>query len=59
MSDTWDRPYSRQKAAYPLPFVRNHKFWPTIGRINNTYGDRTLICSCPPLESYEIEEAQS
>ena len=59
MSDTWDRPYSRQKAAYPLPFVRNHKFWPTIGRINNTYGDRTLICSCPPLESYEIEQAQS
>ena len=53
MSDVWDKPYSRQQAAYPLPFVRQHKFWPSIGRVNNTYGDRTLICACPPIESYQ------
>jgi glycine dehydrogenase len=55
MADQWEHSYSRQKAAYPLPFVREHKFWPSIGRVNNTYGDRTLICTCPPLEAYEQE----
>lgn len=53
MADEWAHPYSREKAAYPLSWVRNHKFWPSIGRVNNTHGDRTLICSCPPLEAYE------
>jgi glycine dehydrogenase len=53
MQDAWDRPYSRMQAAYPLPFVREKKFWPSIGRVNNTHGDRTLICSCPPMEAYE------
>ncbi|WP_207428234.1 aminomethyl-transferring glycine dehydrogenase [Pedobacter sp. SYSU D00535] len=51
----WDRPYSREQAVFPLPYVREHKFWPSIGRVNDTYGDRTLICSCPPLEAYEEE----
>ncbi|WP_207426078.1 aminomethyl-transferring glycine dehydrogenase [Pedobacter sp. SYSU D00535] len=51
----WDRPYSREQAVFPLPYVKEHKFWPSIGRVNDTYGDRTLICSCPPLEAYEEE----
>jgi glycine dehydrogenase len=48
----WDRPYSREMAAFPLAWVREHKFWPTVARINNAHGDRNLICSCAPLESY-------
>ena len=51
-ADTWTHPYSRQEAAYPLPFVRANKFWPSVGRIDNPYGDRNLICSCPPIEAY-------
>ncbi len=51
----WDRPYSRQTAAFPLPYVANYKFWPSVGRVNDTHGDRTLICSCPPIESYAEE----
>ena len=51
-SDVWDHPYSREQAAFPLPFVRAHKHWPSVGRIDNPYGDRNLICSCPPIESY-------
>jgi glycine dehydrogenase len=51
-ADTWTHPYSRQDAAYPLPFVRANKFWPSVGRVDNPYGDRNLICACPPLESY-------
>ena len=47
LSDKWDRPYSREKAAYPLQYVRNQKFWPTVGRLDNVYGDKNLICSCP------------
>jgi len=57
MQDEWDKPYSRLQAAYPLPFVREKKFWPSIGRVNNTHGDRTLICSCPPMEAYEQANA--
>lgn len=51
-ADSWDHPYSRQQAAFPLPYVAAHKFWPSVGRVNDTHGDRTLICSCPPLEAY-------
>jgi glycine dehydrogenase len=51
-ADMWTHPYSRQEAAYPLPFVRANKFWPSVGRIDNPYGDRNLICSCPPIEAY-------
>lgn len=53
----WGHPYTRQKAAFPLPYVAAYKFWPSVGRVNDTYGDRTLICSCPPLEDYEFEES--
>jgi len=51
-ADKWDRPYSRQKAAYPLPFVHDAKFWPAVSRIDNAYGDRNLVCSCLPIEEY-------
>lgn len=50
--DNWDHPYSRQQAAFPLPYVAAHKFWPSVGRVNDTHGDRSLICACPPIESY-------
>ena len=48
----WAHAYSREQAAFPLPFVRAHKHWPSVGRIDNPYGDRNLICSCPPIEQY-------
>ncbi len=51
--DTWKHSYSRQKAAYPLANLEENKFWPSVGRVNNTYGDRNVICTCPPLEAYE------
>jgi glycine dehydrogenase len=51
-ADDWPHPYSRHKAAYPLPFVRARKFWPSVGRIDNPYGDRNLMCSCPPVEAF-------
>jgi glycine dehydrogenase len=55
-SDTWNHPYAREQAAYPLPFVRASKFWPPVARIDNPYGDRNLICACPPTEAYVEEE---
>ena len=51
-ADNWDLPYSRQKAAYPLEYVAENKFWPTVRRIDDAYGDRNLICSCAPIEAY-------
>jgi glycine dehydrogenase len=51
-SDDWRHPYTREQAAYPLPFVRAAKVWPAVARIDNPYGDRNLICACPPIESY-------
>lgn len=51
-ADKWDKPYSRQEAAFPLPYVTAHKFWPAVGRVNDSYGDRSLVCSCPPLSEY-------
>jgi glycine dehydrogenase len=57
MSDEWRYPYSREKAAYPVPWLRKHKFWPSVGRVNNAYGDRNLVCSCPPISEYEEVKA--
>jgi glycine dehydrogenase len=51
-SDAWSHPYGREKAAYPLPWIRGRKFWPSVGRVNNVYGDRNVVCSCPPIEAY-------
>jgi len=58
-SNEWNHSYSRENAAFPLDYVRQHKFWPSISRVNNTYGDRNLICTCEPVESYmEVAESQ-
>ena len=48
----WDRPYSREKAVFPLAYVKANKFWPTVSRIDSAYGDRNLVCACEPMESY-------
>jgi len=48
----WSFPYSREVAAYPMPHLVQNKFWPPVGRIDNAYGDRNIVCSCPPLEDY-------
>jgi glycine dehydrogenase len=48
----WNRPYTREQAAYPAPWVKDHKFWPPVGRIDEAYGDRNLMCTCPPVEHY-------
>ena len=51
-ADQWDHPYSRQTAVYPVAYLKANKFWPTVGRVNDSQGDRNLICSCPPIEAY-------
>jgi glycine dehydrogenase len=51
-SEKWDRPYSREQAAFPAPWTREHKFWPAVARIDNVYGDRNLFCACPPVEEF-------
>ncbi len=52
IADRWDRPYPRERAAYPSRAVREHKVWPTVGRVDSAFGDRNLVCSCPPVEAY-------
>ncbi len=51
-ADTWDRPYSREQAAYPVPGLRHDKYWPPVRRVDNAAGDRNLVCACPPIEEY-------
>jgi glycine dehydrogenase len=48
----WNHPYSREQAAYPAPWLRVHKYWPPVGRVDNAYGDRNLVCACPPVDAY-------
>ncbi|OJV21354.1 MAG: glycine dehydrogenase (aminomethyl-transferring) [Dyadobacter sp. 50-39] len=58
LAENWTRSYSREKAAFPLPYLRFNKFWPSVSRVDSAYGDRNLICSCIPVEAYsEVEEA--
>ena len=52
LASDWPHPYTREEAAYPLPYLREHKYWPHVGRIDNAHGDRNLICTCPPMEEY-------
>jgi glycine dehydrogenase len=52
-ADGWTHPYGREQAAFPAPWLREHKFWPAVGRIDNAWGDRHLVCTCPPVSSYE------
>ncbi|HSC52822.1 MAG TPA: aminomethyl-transferring glycine dehydrogenase [Phnomibacter sp.] len=56
-ADEWTRPYSRQQAAFPLPYVSANKFWPSVSRVNDTHGDRNLICTCEPVESFMEAES--
>lgn len=49
----WTHPYSREEAAFPLPYIKAHKFWPSVGRVDDAYGDKNLICACPSIENYE------
>jgi glycine dehydrogenase len=51
-ADEWMHPYSRERAVFPVSALKENKFWPPVGRIDNTYGDRNLVCACPPLEAY-------
>ncbi len=51
-ADAWPHPYGRERAAFPAPWTREHKFWPPVRRVNNAYGDRNLVCACPPVEEY-------
>lgn len=53
MKPEWNHPYSREVAVYPLEWLRSNKFWPVVGRVDNAYGDRNLVCSCPPIEEYQ------
>ncbi len=56
-ADDWSLPYSREKAAWPLPYLRQgYKFWPAVARVDNAYGDRNLVCTCPPMEAYMEQE---
>ncbi|WP_153800277.1 aminomethyl-transferring glycine dehydrogenase [Foetidibacter luteolus] len=57
VSSNWSRPYSREQAAFPLDYVKVNKFWPSVARVNNTHGDRNLICTCEPVSSYAEAEA--
>ncbi|MEK6768331.1 MAG: aminomethyl-transferring glycine dehydrogenase [Gemmatimonadota bacterium] len=54
LADQWDRPYSRERAAFPSPATREHKIWPPVGRIDDAFGDRNLVCTCPPIEAYAV-----
>ena len=57
ISNDWNHSYSREEAAFPLSFTRANKFWPSVARVNNTYGDRNLICTCEPTSAYAEAEA--
>jgi glycine dehydrogenase len=59
MTEEWDHGYSRERAAYPAPWTREHKYWPPVRRVDNAHGDRNLICACPPIEAYAEERAAS
>ena len=53
LGDEWDRSYSRERAAYPVPSLRHDKYWVPVGRVDNAYGDRHVFCECPPIEAYQ------
>jgi glycine dehydrogenase len=59
LSDSWNRPYSREKAVYPLEWVKANKFWPFVSRVDNAYGDRNLVCSCLPIEEYAVSQVEA
>ena len=59
VTEAWDRPYTREMAAFPVDALRADKYWPPVSRIDNAFGDRHVMCSCPPMEAYEIEARES
>lgn len=56
-AETWEHPYSRELAAFPAPWTKEHKFWPPVARVNDVHGDRNLVCACPPVAAYETDGA--
>ena len=56
-SNDWSHKYTREEAAYPTEFVKNNKYWPPVARVDNVYGDRNLVCSCPSMDEYKDEAA--
>jgi glycine dehydrogenase len=57
VSDNWNHAYGRERAAFPAPWTRERKFWPAVARIDNAFGDRNLVCACPPVEAYGPESS--
>jgi glycine dehydrogenase len=55
VADEWNHSYERRKAAFPLPWISENKFWPSVGRVDDGYGDRNLVCVCDPIDSYRQE----
>ena len=53
LRNEWDRPYTREQAAYPLPWLREKKFWPSVARVDDAYGDMNLFCTCQPVDAYD------
>jgi glycine dehydrogenase len=58
MDTNWDREYDREKGVFPLEHLRENKFWPSVSRVDDAYGDRNLMCSCIPIDAYSIEEVE-
>ena len=52
MADNWTHDYPRELAAFPVPSLKQRKYWPPVARVDNVYGDRNLVCACPPMEAY-------
>jgi glycine dehydrogenase len=59
VSDRWSHPYGRELAAFPAPWTREHKYWTRVARIDNGWGDRNLVCTCPPMEAYAQAQAET
>jgi len=59
ITEAWEHCYSRERAAYPVPWTREHKYWPPVRRVNSAHGDRNLVCTCPPVDAYAEEAATS
>jgi glycine dehydrogenase len=57
VSSEWNRPYTREQAVFPLPWVKSHKFWPTVNRLDNVFGDRNLFCDCSGFDSVAAKTA--
>ncbi|MFI5219757.1 MAG: glycine dehydrogenase (aminomethyl-transferring), partial [Bacteroidia bacterium] len=58
-ADEWKYPYTRQQAAYPISYLKENKFWAPVKRVDNAYGDRNLVCTCPSIESYEVQDVNA